>query len=319
MSFKVLGIGEALWDLLPSGPQLGGAPANFSCHARALGADAAVITRVGADHYGLAIAELFRKMQIAGGLLQVDDAAPTGTVPVTLLANGIPNFVIQENVAWDKLTATPEALNAVRGADAICFGSLAQRTEYGRASIQRLVAAAPASCIRVFDVNLRQHFFSREVIERSLQLANVMKLNEGELKVLAQMFSLGGSVSQQIEHLAKHFSLRVVALTRGPLGSLLFEGGEWSDCPSAPVEVIDTIGAGDAFTAALVMGLLRKMELGRINLLADEVARYVCACAGATPVLPKKISEKFSAVDVFVKVAPSALDSGTLNLGTVGA
>jgi fructokinase len=119
MSFKVLGIGEALWDLLPSGPQLGGAPANFACHARALGADAAVITRVGADHYGLAIGELFRKMQIAGDLLQVDDAAPTGTVPVTLLANGIPNFVIKENVAWDKLTATPGALNAVRGADAI--------------------------------------------------------------------------------------------------------------------------------------------------------------------------------------------------------
>jgi fructokinase len=318
MSFKVLGIGEALWDLLPSGPQLGGAPANFACHARALGAEAYIVTRVGADDYGRAIAESFRKMQIAGGLLQVDEIAATGTVAVTLSADGIPHFVIQENVAWDKLTATREALNAVREADAICFGSLAQRTEFARGSIQRLVAAASAHSLRVFDVNLRQDFFSKGVIERSLQLANVLKLNDGELKVLAQMFGLGGSVHQQIESLAKHFGIGVVALTRSPLGSLLFRGGQWSDCVSAPVEVIDTIGAGDAFTAALVMGLLRKMELGQINALADEVARYVCSCAGATPPLLKQLSEKFSTAGALVEISASRWEPGTRNVGTVG-
>ena len=319
MSFKVLGIGEALWDLLPSGPQLGGAPANFACHARALGADASVVTRVGADNYGRAIAQSFEKMQIAGGLVQVDDTAPTGTVPVTLSGNGIPHFVIQENVAWDRLEATPGALNAVCGADAICFGSLAQRSERARTSIQKLVAAAPPDSLRVFDVNLRQLYFSQGVIERSLELANVLKLNEGELKVIAQMFSLGGSAGQQIERLAKEFNLRVVALTRGPMGSLLYQEGQWSDCPSPPVEVIDTIGAGDAFTAALVLGLLRRMELSQINALADEVARYVCSCAGATPPLPKKFAEKFAAHDAFAKVTPGSLAPGTLNLGTISA
>jgi fructokinase len=301
MSFKIIGIGEVLWDLLPSGMQLGGAPANFAYHAHALGARASVVTRVGDDGFGHALLKRLDEQGIANGTVQVDADAPTGTVTVALSENGIPNYIIHEKVAWDRLAVTASALNAIREADAICFGSLAQRSEPSRTSIQRLVSAAPAEALRVFDVNLRQKYFSGEIIEQSLRLANVLKLNDGELPVLARVFGLTGSTRHQIEQLAQKFSLQLVALTRGPAGSLLFQNGQWSDCPSVPVEIVDTVGAGDAFTAALVMGLLRKMELEEINWLADEVARYVCTCAGATPPLPKKFSERFAARDFAAK------------------
>jgi fructokinase len=214
---------------------------------------------------------------------------------VALSENGIPNYIIHENVAWDRLQVTNPALTAIREADAICFGTLAQRSELSRASIQRLVAAAPAHALRVFDINLRQKYFSGELIEESLRLANVLQLNDGELPVLARIFGLVGSTRHKLELLAQKFGLQLVALTRGPAGSLLVQNGQWSDCPSVPVEVVDTVGAGDAFTAALVMGLLHKMELNEINFLADEVARYVCGRAGATPPLPEIFSEKFAA------------------------
>ena len=294
MSFKIIGIGEVLWDLLPAGPQLGGAPANFAYHAHALGAHACVVTRVGKDNLGSDILRRFEKQGIADGTVQVDEINPTGTVTVALSDKGIPHYIIHENVAWDRLAVTPMALKIIRGADAICFGSLAQRGGISRAAIQSLVAAAPARALRVFDINLRQNYFSREVIEQSLRLANVLKLNDGELPILADMFTLIGSTQQQIEQLAQKFSLGSVALTRGPAGSLLFKAGQWSDCPSVPIKIVDTVGAGDAFTAALVLGLLQKMELDEMNTLADEVARYVCSCVGATPPLPKSIRDRFA-------------------------
>jgi fructokinase len=307
MRSKIVGIGEVLWDLLPAGPQLGGAPANFTYHAHALGAGACVVTRVGDDDFGRAIRCRFEEQEIAGGTIQVDAAAPTGTVTVKLSDRGIPNYVIHENVAWDHLAVTPPALEAIRQADAICFGSLAQRGEISRASIQRLVAAAPAGALRVFDINLRQNYFSSGVIEQSLRLASVLKLNDAELPVLSKVFGLTGSTRHQIEFLAQKFSLQLVALTRGPAGSLLFQNGRWSDCPSVPVEIVDTVGAGDAFTAALVMGLLRKMDLDEINFLADEVARYVCSRAGATPPLPGTFSGRFAAYAVAVKPAAKSM------------
>jgi fructokinase len=293
MSFRLVGIGEALWDLLPAGPQLGGAPANFAYHAHALGATAFLVTRVGNDDLGKAILERFGQIEIAD-TIQVDDDAPTGTVTVALSANGIPHYIIHENVAWDRLAVTTPAFEAVCAADALCFGSLAQRSDISRDAIQRLVAAAPATALRVFDINLRQNYFSRDVIERSLRLANVLKLNDDELPILAQLFGLTGSIRHQIETLAQTFSLHLVALTRGPAGSLLFQAGEWSDCPSVPTTVVDTIGAGDAFTAALVLGRLCNMPLDAVNTLAQEVARHVCSCAGATPQLPQHLADRYA-------------------------
>jgi fructokinase len=300
MSFNVVGVGEVLWDLLLTGPQLGGAPANFAYHAHALGAQAQVITRVGNDDYGREVIRRFHEMGLPDTTVQMDETASTGTAKVALSGDGLAHFTIQENVAWDYLALTREAVAVAREADAICFGSLAQRCEPSRNTIQQLVAAAPADALRVLDINLRQQFYSRGLIEQSLQLANVLKLNDDELPTLADMFSLTDSTERQIEHqiecLAQTFSLRLVALTRGANGSLLYQRdeGRWSDCPSCPVKVVDTVGAGDSFTAALVLGLLRKMDLDEINTLANEVARYVCSHAGATPSLPVEFARRFS-------------------------
>ena len=294
MSFKVIGIGEALWDLLPEGPQLGGAPANFACHAHALGAHARVVTRVGGDQFGQEIVRRFRQMGLSDGTVQVDEQTPTGTVTVTLNGDGIPHYIIHENVAWDRLLVTNQALSAVREANAICFGSLAQRNPTSRAAIQRLVAAAPASTWRVFDINLRQKLYSKEIIEQSLRLANVLKLNDSELPLLADLFDLGNSPRKQIEQLAEGFSLRLVALTRGPQGSLLFQDGNWSEQSPQAVQVVDTVGAGDSFTAALVMGLLLEMGLDDLHANAAEIARHVCSHAGATPALPSDIRSRFA-------------------------
>jgi fructokinase len=294
MDFHVIGVGEVLWDLLLTGPQLGGAPANFAYHAHALGARAQVITRVGKDDYGREVIRRFHDMGLRDTAAQVDETAPTGIAKVELSGNGLAHFTIQENVAWDCIALTAKAVAVANAADATCFGSLAQRSETSRNTIQELVAATPGNALRVFDINLRQKFYTREVIEQSLHLANVLKLNEDELPALAEMFGLTGLTGHQIERLAQLFSLRVVAFTRGANGSLLYQEGRCSDCPSRPVKVVDTVGAGDSFTAAMVLGLLRKMDLDEINEIANEVARYVCTQPGATPVLPPEFARRFS-------------------------
>jgi fructokinase len=294
MGVRVVGIGEVLWDLLLTDTQLGGAPANFAYHAHALGADAHVITRVGADDYGRKIFRRFHEMGLPETAVQTDEMAPTGTAKVRLSGDGLAHFTIQENVAWDRIALAAEAVASADSADAICFGSLAQRSEPSRGTIQQPVTKAPANALRVYDINLRQQFYSRMLVEQSLQLANVLKLNDDELPKLAQMFALAGSTKDQIERLAQLFNLRVVALTRGANGSLLYREGRWADCPSRPVKVVDTVGAGDSFTAAMVLGLLRKTDLDEINDNANEVARYVCSQAGATPPMPAEFARKFS-------------------------
>lgn len=291
MSFKIYGVGEVLWDLLPDGPQMGGAPANFAYHAQALGANAQVISRVGRDELGQEILRRLDAMGLSHGLVQRDDDLPTGTVSVALQSGGVPQFTIHENVAWDNLALAPEALALMQTADAICFGTLGQRHATACHTIQRLVAEVPTRAWRVFDINLRQHFYSREIIAQSLQLANVLKLNDGELPVLAQLFALPGELREQLSALAQRFELRVVALTRGAQGSLLLADGEWSDHPGLPAKVVDTVGAGDAFTAAMTLGLLARKPLAAINAHANKVAAYVCSQPGATPNLPASLRQ----------------------------
>jgi fructokinase len=288
MNFNVTGIGEILWDLLPTGAQLGGAPANFAWHAHQLGAKAQVISRIGMDELGEEIRRRLVKMDLPDGLVQMDERHPTGTVTVALL-DGHPEYIIHENAAWDHVAATPQAIAAVKVADAVCFGSLAQRNLVSRNAIQTLVAATRNDALRIFDINLRQHYFDREVIEASLRLANVFKLNDAELPVVAKLFGANGDIRKQIEFFAKEFRLRVVALTRGGNGSLLYCDGQCSEHGGVEVQMKDTIGAGDAFTAALCAGLLRGMELDRINAGANEVAAFVCTQSGATPLLPEHL------------------------------
>jgi fructokinase len=297
MSFKVIGVGEVLWDLMPDGKQLGGAPANFAYHARSLGANASVITRVGEDPLGREILQRFKEMGIADDAVQIDAIKPTGTVAVMVENGGVPQFSIRENVAWDRLAPTAAARRSVHEANAICFGSLAQRNSISRAVIQQLMAEAPDGALRIFDINLRQQYYSREVIEQSLRLANVLKLNDTEMSVLADMFELGTGPREQIQRLSRLFELQLVALTRGPQSSLLYQDARWSEQISESVKVADTVGAGDAFTATLTMGLLSKMDLEEVHGIAAQVAGFVCSHAGATPTLPRHFRNNFAVDD----------------------
>jgi fructokinase len=282
--YKVVGIGEILWDLLPSGKQLGGAVTNFAYHAYALGAEALIISRVGNDPLGREILDRLRALGLPTDGVSVDPTAPTGTVTVEVQPDGQPRFTIHENVAWDRLEAVE-----IGEADAICFGTLGQRCPTAcRAIIAAVSAASPA--LRVFDINLRQHFYSREIIESSLALSDALKLNETELPVLAAMFNLTGDARAQLAALAKQFDLRAVAFTRGANGSLLRADGAWSEHSGLRVKVVDAVGAGDAFTAAWTLGLLAGQPLDEINQRANEIAAYVCTQHGATPVYPKEKS-----------------------------
>jgi fructokinase len=294
VSFKIVGIGEVLWDMLPAGRQIGGAPANFTYHATALGADTRLISRVGNDDLGRETLERLTKLGIPTECVEVDDKLPTGTVGVTVSADGQPHYQIHEHVAWDAIRGEAAARRAVATADAVCFGSLAQRSEPSRSTIRSLVAATSANALRIFDINLRQHYYSRSIIEESLALANILKVNDAELPRLAEMFRLTGDARAQIQQLARRHSLRAVACTRGGSGSLLFNDGRWSDHPGIATQVVDTVGAGDSFTAAMTLGLLAGWHLDRINDHASRVAAFVCSSAGATPPLPQTLRSLFA-------------------------
>jgi fructokinase len=278
MTHRVLAVGEILWDLLPSGKQLGGAVTNFAYHAHALGADALIISRVGNDPLGCEIIDRLRSLGLSTDGISIDPVAPTGTVSVELQPDGQPRFTIHENVAWDRLEPVANV-----EADAICFGTLGQRCPAARAAICRNISGTSASTLRVFDINLRQHFYSREIIEASLTLADALKLNDAELPVLAAIFGLAGDARSQLATLAQRFDLRAVALTRGAKGSLLLADGAWSEHPGIKVKVVDAVGAGDAFTAAWTLGLLAGEPLDKINEHANKLAAFVCTQPGATP------------------------------------
>lgn len=295
MNFKLVGLGEILWDLLPGGRQLGGAPANFAYHAGSLGAVAPVVSRVGRDEAGRQLIERLQQLKVPTDCVEIDPVAPTGTVSVDLGPDGQPQYTIHQNVAWDFIRGERAGREAVAAADAACFGTLAQRSEISRSAIQALVRSMRADALRILDVNLRQHFHSPQLIADSLNLANVLKVNETELPRLAEMFQLPSGERAQVAELAHRFSLRMVAYTRGGRGSLLFSDGTWSEHPGIATTVVDTIGAGDSFTAALALGSLAGWPLDLIHDRASKVAAYVCSQAGGTPTLPEPLRAEFAA------------------------
>ena len=282
--FRIVGIGEILWDMLPGGAQLGGAPANVAVHARALGADASIVSRVGDDTLGREIIARMSALGMPPDGLQIDDARPTGTVAVTIDDAGQPHFDIARDVAWDCIALTEQARRLVASADAVCFGTLAQRSVTSRHTIQSLLRGAPAEALRVFDINLRQECFTQTCVEESLALASALKVNETELPVLSEMFSLSGTMRSRLAQLAERWQLRAIVCTRGAEGSLLSVGGEWSEHPGIPTVVADTVGAGDSFTAAMTIGLLAGWTLDDISQRANRLAAFVASQAGATPV-----------------------------------
>jgi len=283
MTPLMIGAGEALWDLLPAGRQLGGAPANFAYHARALGARGAVVSAVGDDAWGREILERLDGLGLDRRAVTTVPGRPTGTVTVTLDARGVPSFTIHENVAWDYIPVSEAALSLASRADALCFGTLAQRAETSRQSIRRLIQATPPGALRIFDVNLRQRFFSPELIDGLLAVSNVLKLNDAELPIVADLFALRGSEADILKTLVARRSLRLAALTRGEKGCLLVAPQGICERDGLKVTVSDTVGAGDAFTAAMALGLLWDWPLDRIAEQATRVAACVCARPGATP------------------------------------
>lgn len=295
MAFRCAGIGEVLWDLLPSGRQLGGAPLNFAYHAGELGAAAAIVSRVGADEPGRALLARLSELGVPADAVEIDPAAPTSTVTVTLGPKGDPAYTIHENVAWDRLAAEPAARATVAAADAVCFGSLAQRHAVARRSIATLLDLVRPGALRIFDVNLRQHYHSPDLVAQSLTQANVLKVNETELPQLIAWLGLPADERAALAALAERFSLRAAIYTRGERGSLVHADGAWVDHPGKKVELADTIGAGDSFTAAFALGLLHGWPLATIVERATGVAAFVCTQHGATPRLPAEIAAPFRA------------------------
>ena len=287
----LIGIGEILWDMLPGGKQLGGAPANFAYHANVLGGRGVAVSRVGDDPLGHEILDRIDSLRLPRPSIQIDPTHPTGMVDVRLDAAGVPQYVIHPDVAWDYLEIETPQLELACQADCVCFGTLAQRCEQSRAAIQGFLAATRPDCLRIFDINFRQDYFSRQLVHDLLSTSGVLKLNDQELPILAGLLDLDPAGENAIKALLDRYPLSLVALTCGSHGGRLYDaGGAVSNHPGVHAQVVDTVGAGDAFTAALALGLLSDMSLDEINRRANEIAAYVCTQGGATPPMPPELS-----------------------------
>jgi fructokinase len=292
----VVALGELLWDIFPDAARFGGAPGNFAHHAASLGGEVWMVSGVGSDKLGLSALEKLRKSGLHSEHVSVSETLPTGSVRVELDDSGHASYHFNDCDAWDHLTWTDDLHELASRSDAVCFGTLGQRNEVARSTIHRFVGSTPGSAWRVLDLNLRPPFYSDSVVDESLQLANVLKLNDEELRYLVDRFALRGQTErEQVVQIAELFQLRLVALTRGDRGGLLVRQGEVSDVKTAPISVVDTVGAGDAFSAAVVMGLISRTDLATINQIACEIAEYVCTQSGATPELPGRLRRAFAA------------------------
>jgi fructokinase len=302
----ILGMGELLWDLLPEGAFLGGAPANFTVMSGRLGNHAVLLSRIGRDELGRKAVERVDPLPVEARFLQEDPAHETGRVTVAF-EGGEPHYTIHQPAAWDFLELTGEWLELAEKADALCFGSLAQRSPHSRQTIQALAARTPASCIRVFDVNLRAPFYSANVIQQSLELATVLKMNDAELPQVLGLLGLKDESApgpsrltderQGAARLLREFpSLQMVAVTRGAHGSLLVTREAWHEHHGIPVKMADTIGAGDAFTAAMTHYLLRGADLAMLNEAGNRWGSWVASQPGAMPAIPDNMNSNIRAM-----------------------
>ena len=280
----VVGLGEVLWDLFPEGKQLGGAPANFAYITNLLGDRGIIASRVGDDALGDEIQQKLGTLGLESSYLQSDSARPTGTVRVRVDQDGQARFEITDMVAWDFLEWTPAWESLAQQADAICFGSLAQRSPASRETIHKFLGAARPGTARIFDVNLRQAFYSAKALSESLKFADIAKLNAEELPRVVELLGIPHHGEQpSAERLRFAYGLKLVCVTRGAQGSLLVSEFERHEHPGFRVQVADTVGAGDAFTAALVHHFLRGAGLAAMNEAANRIGAWVASCVGATP------------------------------------
>ena len=284
----IVGLGEVLWDVLPEGKQLGGAPANFAYHVSQFGHDALAISAVGNDALGDETLEALNVRHLQHLMPRVD--YPTGTVQVTLDDDGIPTYVIREGVAWDNIPFTPELEDVAQNTRAVCFGSLAQRSPVSRATIQAFLNAMPKDSLKIFDINLRQNFYNKEIIREALTACNILKINDEELVLIGRLFEHPGlDIENKCWLLLGKYNLDMLVLTCGVNGSYVFTPGPVSFQETPTVEVADTVGAGDSFTGTFVSGLLAGKSIEETHRLAVDVSAYVCTCKGAMPKLPQEL------------------------------
>ena len=280
----LVGIGEVLWDLLPEGSHLGGAPANFACIAASLGATGIVVSRVGEDELGREALAGLQRRGVDGSFVQTDAVHRTGSARATLASDGSAGFEIAQDVAWDYLQWTPELAKLAGQADAICFGTLAQRSPGSRETIRRALGCSRPECLRILDVNLRAPFHSLKLLEDCLRRANVLKLNSEELPSVLRAGKLPAALaSDAAPMLQRHYGLRTVCITRGAGGSVIAFGDKTVVHPGVAVEVVDTVGAGDAFTAALAVQLIAGSAPERVSEAANQVGAWIASQAGSMP------------------------------------
>lgn len=284
---KIVGIGEILWDVFPQGKVLGGAPANFAYHVSQFGLDGIAVSAIGKDSLGDEIRENLKDKKLKTVIENVD--YPTGTVQVTLDDKGIPQYEICENVAWDNIPMTEQLKKLALDTETVCFGSLAQRNSVSYNTINLFLDYLPKNSLIVFDINLRQNFYTRDLIENSLNKANILKINDEEVKIVASLFGWDElselNVCQKIK---KDYNMKLIVLTRGTEGSYVISDQEMSFKPTPKVQVADTVGAGDSFTASFVASLIKGKSIEFAHELAVQVSAYVCTQKGAMPKLPEE-------------------------------
>jgi len=288
---EIAAIGEVLWDVFPTGPRFGGAPANFACALAGLSRrrmTVNMISAIGRDELGSqAIASLKRQHVHTDHVARIDK--PTGEVQIMLDDSGSASYRFAEDCAWDNLTWSQELESLAPQLAAVCFGTLGQRCEVSRQTIRRFVQTTSKECLRIYDINLRPPFYSEPIILDSLRIANILKMNDEELPFLAKLFKLSGNEDQLVAGLAQTCELETIALTRGANGAMIYHDGVISDFRGVKTNVVDTVGAGDAYTAAMTIGLLEESDLDDINQSACKVAAYVCSQPGATPQIPRDL------------------------------
>lgn len=297
MNNIVVGMGEALWDVLPEGKKIGGAPANFAYHVSQFGLNSRVVSAVGEDKLGTEILDNFRAKQLNCMIETVP--YPTGTVQVELGAEGVPCYDIKEGVAWDNIPFTPALADLARQTRAVCFGSLAQRSVVSRQTINSFLDAMPQddNVLKIFDVNLRQSFYTKEILCNSFSKCNILKINDEELVTVSRMFGYPGiDLQDKCWILLAKYNLKMLILTCGVNGSYVFTPGNVSFVETPKVEVADTVGAGDSFTATFVAAILKGLCVQEAHKLAVKVSAYVCTQNGAMPELPESLKESMNSL-----------------------
>ena len=291
MKRYIVGLGEALWDVLPEGKKLGGAPANFAYHAGQFGLDTIAISALGEDDLAEETIEALKEHNL--NYLMPRVPYPTGTVQVTLAEGGIPTYEIKEGVAWDNIPYTDEMAEIAKNARAVCFGSLAQRNGVSRENIRKFLAETPADCLKICDINLRQQFYSKEILEDSFKLCNILKINDEELVVVNRMFDYDGlDMRQTCEKMVQDYGLKMLVLTCGTNGSYVFTDDGLTSFQDTPkVEVADTVGAGDSFTGSFCACILNGKPVQEAHKTAVAVSAFVCTQNGAMPIVPNELKK----------------------------